>query len=270
MSNKHPSNPFLYRIKFDKDKLAPPDDGGALSVDCLKSIDLDHLGVTHAGGSSGKADCVLVDQVDGMFLLCPYIARGFKFDVPGITTTNDQQSWYRINDHVEIGWCNNALPDPTDLHRPDMLDGWLIPGRSGREWSIPIARTALDPVERCTIPMVLEFDQCKKPIYVQDPEFDWVFELSGQVWEHFIDEESQELKPGCEKNYDLIAVWATQILGINYRIGPHEITAFSKMRKPVIDRKFAECVCMQLIDWPFLPDRKMNENEKKNGDESEE
>ena len=162
------------------------------------------------------------------------------------------QEWREVSElHVFIGWPKEAKPMPTQLARPDLVDGHAVKLSDGQEWIVPLARAfglagprhksyRLGPggkwVLAETVERLMELESDAAEIFGEiDQQVKVAAEAAkaGKEW------------PGLHTT--LRPDVAAKALMLNYFIGAPEIDALRLLGTDNVG-----AVQLALIDWPTL------------------
>lgn len=234
------SHPFHYFTPgIPAAKLAP---GNILSKAVLPTVHLGHL----AGHLTKSSDISIQDVVNlgghqGAFFT-PTVG-GRPAEVVTFNPDESKQRWLKT-EKVWIGWEVGNEPGPDELQRKTAIDrGYAVADSSGREWTIPIARS---PKNRETLPCDYEWDlETGEPIKTRKESHEWLWELSGKLEDYW-------------NNVDVSAdpAWihkqAVACLSFNYAIGLIELNAFKAMGKSLLDDKSIALITMAVFDMNII------------------
>ncbi len=201
---------------------------------------LEQLGLGHLEVSAFPTDAVLTGiSIHGStgVLLIPNTTGGPP-DCHRYEPAN--QTWIEFG-KFWIGVCNNDLPHPELIARRNIYPGYSIPDASNRIWQIPIARSTRG---KSSIPSNYTFGPDRKPIAKPKSEFNWLWEISGILFDHW--------SQGGLLTIDEMIQYAVQILGVNYRFSFAEAAVLAEANSAVVDDRFAQFVTLFVIDNPLL------------------
>lgn len=161
------------------------------------------------------------------------------------------QTWI-THGKIKIGWETAAPPTAEVLARYPQVIGYQLTA-SGTVWTIPLARS---PRGISNIPQDFVWNESGDPVACRRADFDWLWDLSGEVWDYWHTDKGNELGESW------LAKAALRILQVNYFIGPAELNAFRSMGRPVMDQMSVAAISLALIDNDFpklVDDAKKNE-----------
>lgn len=148
-------------------------------------------------------------------------------------------------------WLGHAdRPTADELQRDDAVGGPTVVLEDGDLWMVPIAR----PIASApTFPQVLGVDAAGALQVRASERFKEEVELGDRVFAWMTDKEENPT------NEDVFRA-AARILGINYRVGAHELSALGVLT----DRNIVE-ICRAYIDFQAIVEmgRELAESEKK-------
>lgn len=237
------SHPFHYFIPGQgMDSFAP---GRKVSQTQLEAVGLGHLyGSVSRGVTLGEAK---IDGRSGV-LMTPNLG-----DQPAPITSYcpDSQTWIS-HGRIMIGWDTSCPPTAEVLAKKVQVFGYqLLAG--GSQWVIPLARS---PRGISNIPQDYRFGDDGKPAPQRRADYEWLWELSGEVWDYWHTER------GIERGETWLVEQALRIMQVNYFIGQPEVNAFSVMGRPLLDQINIAAITLALIDNDFpkaVDDAKKNE-----------
>lgn len=147
-----------------------------------------------------------------------------------------------------IGWETDAPPQPDDLSRQEINLGYAYE-RDGMRWHIPIVRSH---DETPSLPADYVFTSAGEMQAVPKQQFRSHWDLAGDAFEYLethsdnmSDEERHERWPE-----EKLVRMALTFLGLNYRIGIHEVTALSQCGNPILDQSSVSFILHAATDWP--------------------
>lgn len=154
-----------------------------------------------------------------------------------ITVDPAKTDWYSADfGKYWIGWVKGEVPGPMELERPALVRGSAIVDAFSREWKIPISRSPFG--EFGTLPKSFSFDAAGDPVEHVRRDAAWMWELGGHVNDQWAKDE-----PDFR--------WLTQqvpvILGINYRVGPGELSAMHEADRGILTEEFIGGVTVGFI-----------------------
>lgn len=226
--------------------------GGLLPADRLKEHRLEHL--THLAKPGQAAICdAQIEGVNGL-LFTPNLPGG-KF-AEQISYSAATQTWLKASGKAWIGWETNNPPGPGELERKELIRGYTVSDEAGNQWCVPIARS---PRGMTTLPNDIVWDvETGEPSTRRKAAFDWLWELSGEVFDYLNNPERPTDPTWLRKT-------ALKILQVNYTISPLELNAFNQMGRCVIDELRANLIALALIDNEIVELVGGTDDAKKNG-----
>lgn len=141
-----------------------------------------------------------------------------------------------------IGWPVDDPPGHDDLKRRQTFAGYAVGDASETPWTIPVVRPK--PGGQGTLPHYYEFQHTAagvETIARLKPEYGYLDDLAGKLWEFFVGDEL------TMDSAELVAA-AVTILGVNYRIGPAELSVFASLGKPVLDDRMVQGILHAALD----------------------
>lgn len=152
----------------------------------------------------------------------------------------DRQTWKPIDPaRLWIGWQHNDRPTPEDLRRPSIVDGHPVTLGDRKTWLIPAVHAP-----RTRLPCVMEFDANQSPQWQPKPlpEYQAVMDEVAK-WFQLVNSD----RPGYQ--YDDWCRYATQLLAVNYRVGPVECSILGLYRT---SPEIMEGLIAASLDYPAL------------------
>jgi len=142
----------------------------------------------------------------------------------------DRQTWVALPDgpdgRLSLGWSSDEKPLPKDLARDEQIDGYLLDlGSAGNEWIIPIARRFPTGSE---LPASLALGPDGAVVRTVLPRFAAAWSDAERIWPAILAQhEPDRVEPADRRPIDDVEGFAlaARILGINYRVGPWEVSA---------------------------------------------
>lgn len=176
-------------------------------------------------------------------------------EADGVGYYPDRQQWL----HVEvdgtagywIGWNPEQLATPEDLQRDSVVSGYLEELGDGQLWECPIIRLQQGKVN---LPDTWGLKQGKVVSRVR-PDWKWAWELSGTIWDQLI--------AGIDPTEETAFSWCAQLLSINYRVGPEELSIMG-----VLGVASASVILRTAINGPFIEQLRA-EQKKRNTPETD-
>lgn len=154
-----------------------------------------------------------------------------------------------------VGTPGELVPGPSDLARAMIYPGYEIDDAAGRSWTVPVARS---PSGQTSLPSDFVFDLQSGQIRQQrKTEFDWLWELSGKLYQHWYANEAMPVSQ--------LAAAAVRILSVNYRIGPAEVNLLQLAGCPLVDTTTAQTITLFCLDNPKLNEQKKSEMTETDG-----
>jgi hypothetical protein len=160
-----------------------------------------------------------------------------------------EQEWRQIGD-AWLGWYRDNPPIPENLQRKSITPGTEIELGDERTWVAPIIRR-VDGVNQ--LPHAWGCNPAGKMVRRLMAEHQANWQMAGEVWDCFTGER------GCTvgEAWD----YCIRSLGINYRLGPHEIDALQLLS----DENYHD-VFKAVVDWHTV-EAVMDETRKKKASE---
>lgn len=178
---------------------------GDVLRDRLTNTDLSGLGrLTIASITNGP------DGHDGTLLQCRSVVDDDEDSPPQpVGYFPKSQTWIKSGKYW-TGYDPNALPTLAELQRDKLVGGFPVVMENGQECICPTIRMS---DSQANLPDVWRMVDGKFKT-VTKPDWNWAWDLSGEVWDQFISNSELKLDQAFE--------WCCKLIGINYRIGPHE------------------------------------------------
>jgi hypothetical protein len=139
-----------------------------------------------------------------------------------------------------IGVIAGQVPTPQDLERKRITAGHPVVDQYNQAWKCPIARSPWG--EFGTLPQVYKFDAAGNPVNRIADTHRWLWDLAGEVFDKYQDDIDM---PWLVKT-------AAVILGVNYRVGPVELTALDNFGCGVLTQDFIHGVCQSLVHFQIV------------------
>jgi hypothetical protein len=146
-----------------------------------------------------------------------------------------------------IGWEKANAPSHDDLARKGQAAGYRLHDQHGNQWVLPIVRS---PVDRGTLPLEYSFSPEGELIKKVKKQHERYWELAGEAMDYLIangEVDQEEIDQRWPEEWVIRS--AVEFLGINYRIGIHEIAALCEAGRAVVDTDFAIQVFYAVTDW---------------------
>jgi hypothetical protein len=143
--------------------------------------------------------------------------------------------------------------DPRHLERKLLVGGFEVRDRIGHVWMVPVARAPQWERPFGTLPQTYTFDEAGQPVAQLMPEFQWLWDLAGEVQEWY-----RHSSPAAEGQESLafkpipilrLVQYALRILGVNYRLGREELNALHAAGVGMLDNALAADVCQASYGW---------------------
>lgn len=203
-------------------------------ADC-RSVDLTNNTESVITGSScgpdGKPGCLVYPKhVDGSD---PEIGWGYF---------PEQQTWLQRRGFW-IGWDKQRPPEPEDLERQHVYSSHIITDAHNRRWKIATIR-ALGEQQCLPVDYYYDADGCQhKAVKI---EYRNLWELAGEVFDSFNRDARMDIK---EDRESWLVDAALTFLGLNYRVGRHEVTALREAGRGIMDTMWVVTINTVAIDW---------------------
>ncbi len=226
---------FLYFIPKQK---------GPVSIDTVQGLGLgyafeDTVLVCNANTGPGGKPGTVICSTD------KYFSPGYR---------KSKQTWRKmLGTDIYLGWEKDKKPTEETLIRPDPIEGHAVKLGDGQNWSIPIARyvngsTAFEKVN--------VFDGTEWIPGTVKEQYKKLFNDACSKWDTMI---NAEVGKSITFTDDCNIV--SNAMAINYRIGPHEISALGLLTTQT-QRKALQAV----VDWPTLEEMAAEYESKKKAD----
>lgn len=134
---------------------------------------------------------------------------------------------------VWIGWDKNQIPTAESLERPEMLRGHQIE-LAGQQWVIPLIREyrltqSENVVYQIALPKAARYAPETKTWHAGEVEIKYqrLFDIGQEIFDAYTGQDSDSGEFSLPDNaMDLCA----ELLAVNYRLGPEEISALKLVR----------------------------------------
>jgi hypothetical protein len=149
----------------------------------------------------------------------------------------DRQTWVEIAAGYWLGSETDNPPSPESLRRRHITRGLDLELGDGRVWTAPTIRA---PNGRCYLPSTWGVDsegQFRETIL---PDYESYWEMAGEVWDLCFG------KTECD--YADSFGYAARALGLNYRVGPHEVSRLGLLSSANYLQVFKTVIDGQLIE----------------------
>lgn len=177
--------------------------------------------------------------------------RGVLF-APEAPRLAPNMSWTPLGERAWVGFDLENPPKPEQLIRSEQFPGHQVKLSDGQEWLIPVAR-CLDGTT--LLPKKMEY---RDGAWIEgdlQPRYQSFFQSAVALFDRLmgIEAEGEHVQAEVTTEIDL----AAHALGLNYRLGPAEISALG-----LLDTRTAQAVALAVIDWPtFIALKKKMESE---------
>jgi len=165
----------------------------------------------------------------------------------------DRQTWRQIpGSDCWVGWTTGEAISPDEMLRDDAMQGHAVELADGRKWLVPVARAwseedaELRWAER--LPMTAELDDAGRwQVGRVVGRYAALWDVASRFFESIyaggkIDDEN----PGVFSfEFDDLIGAAVQVLAVNYRVGPVELSVLGAMSDAA-----AIAVMQAAVDWP--------------------
>lgn len=146
------------------------------------------------------------------------------------------QTWIKTGKYW-TGYDPNALPTLADLQRDKTITGFDVTMENGETCHCPTIRMCDD---KSNLPDVWRMVDGKFKS-VTKPDWAWAWDLSGEVWDWFIEHGGVPTHQAFE--------WCVKLIGINYRIGPHEASLLGLLGSDSYPEVLQACISGPLIEF---------------------
>jgi hypothetical protein len=144
------------------------------------------------------------------------------------------QEWKHVGGKW-IGWWKKARPEPQDLERGEVRQGYAVTMPDGNKWNIPIGRTAAGDTTLATQFVVGADGNFTE---VVEERWEGLRALAERLHRIFVD--NAEPSPG---NAELCKA-ACEILAVNYRVSAVEVSALG-----LLTAQSVALICLAFIDY---------------------
>lgn len=177
---------------------------------------------------------------------------------PRLTSVNyEEQVWLPCGDGslAWIGWDKSALPSPYGLERPQIVHGFLLVDDLTQQWAVPLARSP-DPENATGFLMKTYRFANGKPVGTIVKSQEWLWELSGQIRQWYMQTGHPDQLP-----WDWLVKAAVKLIGVNYRVGEHEINALAECGANLLTDETINKTCRASFGFEVLEAAKKKEEE---------
>lgn len=163
-------------------------------------------------------------------------------DVPGNPAFDAACQFERIEKRRRwIGWNPQRPPDPLDLERSRLCEGYFCGDRHGRRWIVPAARGGEQYGPTGGLPFEYLFGEAHDPVARVLPAFEQFWADAQRVHDHLHDVKQES--PAW------LARMVARAIAVNYRLGDHELGIMSKMGLGIVDSDFLLHALMSIVDY---------------------
>lgn len=146
------------------------------------------------------------------------------------------QEWKKAGRHW-LGVDKEEPPTPGGLRREILIRGIEYELGDGQVWECPIVRE--EGLVNC-LPQSMGVDANGQFEMHTLPAWQWAWELAGRAFEFIF-------TPAAERPFAEAHTEAVRLLGINYRIGPHEATRIGLIDTTNFGRVYSAAVDMEKV-----------------------
>ena len=187
----------------------------------------------------------------------------------------DKQEWHAVpvaegKPRLYIGWYTSSVPGPTDLAREKQLPGPELELGDGQAWQVPLLREwdTLDAQGYCVLPSRMIRTADAKWIRGEVlAAYQSIWDQANKYWESVMgvlatseetDADSNADSRTVEFAFDHIVEFACELLGLNYMIGPLEVSALGLL----IDDGMTTQITNAAVDLPTFIEWVAKKNEE--------
>lgn len=152
-----------------------------------------------------------------------------------------QKIEWKLFSGFAIGVVDKKLPTSADLIRRQVVGGIDSFDQYGQPWKIPVARSP--HAQYGTLPQTYRFDDSGNPMGRIIEKYQWLWDLSGEVFDHYTNDE--------KFNWQRLISVAASLLGVNYRVGQCELTVLDEYSHGILTQEFVHLVCQTLCHFSF-------------------
>lgn len=199
---------FLYFLPVSRDGLKPP----AVVAHGLHDVLRDRMTETDLSGLGRVAVASVTNGPGGQMgtlLQCLSDTTDDETEPVAVGYFPNQQTWQQTGKYW-TGYVTGQLPTATELRRDKFISGVDVTLENGDVYECPTIRLMHDG---SNLPDVWKLVDGKFKS-ITKPDWNWAWELSGDIWDSFVANGSVNNEQAFE--------WCVKLVGINYRVGPHE------------------------------------------------
>jgi hypothetical protein len=174
-----------------------------------------------------------------------------------------------------VGSLIGEPPTPLDLERLSIVAGHGVADPGGYEWKAPIARAPRWDQPYGFLPQSFTFGADGEPVSHLDPRWEWLWQLAGEIRDWYIglagppdDAPPAEQATHTAPPFTVLVKHAARILGVNYRVGPQELSLLHELGRPVLTQATIHEICKACYGWQIEDEAKKNETPSGTSDSS--
>lgn len=208
-----------------------------------------HASVSGVGSNAGPGkSCGTVLTVGSRFTGSPSLVG------------NDpaRQHWVEVQPgRLWLGVMKNELPRPEDVMRLNTIGGYTVTDRQYLQWLIPVARAVPENMPYGMLPQSYKFSADGEPQPILDPQFQWLWDLSGEIMDWYRAADVGEPRP-----HAWLIKTAARLLGVNYRLGMNELNLLHDLGRSILNEITVGKICQACYAYEVLQEAKKNSQEK--------
>jgi len=151
-----------------------------------------------------------------------------------------QQTWMEIpRSPCWIGWFNDAIPQPQNLRREDMLPGPSVRLSDGNWWQIPLARAVSSDEEdyevQSAIPAARVLDESGQWVRgAPEARYAKLWDVANEVWDSVLEATESISDDKMELSFETDA--CVLALQANYRVASIEISVLGLLTDQTVSK----------------------------------
>jgi hypothetical protein len=241
---------FKYYFPCPKQELTVNGEMNLLDLDALGEARVAMQDCTKVGHQCMLSDLGIHCQFGPGAMLDPFPTEGERPSF-GFPPGNEDWAWLEFpwrGKVARIGFRPSTPPTPESLRRREQIAGYYVEDAHGRQWIIPVARDRSSIYGK--LPSFLVPGDGEEWGRKLDGRYQWLWELSKQVWECLDCFYHRTNRP--EFAFPWLPRQIARILGVNYRIGSLELKALSAMDRDLLTDGFCANAAESLIDMQAI------------------
>lgn len=204
-----------------------------------------HAAVSNVGSNAGPGgSCGTVLTINSKYTGAPHLVGNWP----------DRQHWMAADPEkgLWIGVLKHELPRPEELERFSVIYGPEVIDPQHYAWRIPIARLVAQQMPYGTLPQSYRFSADGEPQPVLDKAYEWLWQLAGEIKDYYAAD-------GKSKPHGWIVKQVARLLGVNYRVGIHELNLLHDLGRPVLHQTTIGPMAQTSYGYELIEEAKKNE-----------